>query len=386
MKTLLQKMVLAMSGKLSTVELRKRNRSLVFRHLYRAQRPKTKQEIANELGLSLPTVTQNLKELLDAEILEYVGLVDSTGGRRARTMQLVADAKVSIGVELSPKHIRFVAVNLMAKETAYEILPCKFRCDKDYYLFLSNALEDFIDKHHIDRSRLLGVGITLPGIVNEPMGMIEIAPTLNVHHMQISEFTDIIPYPVHFENDASAGGYAEWRNQRKLGTTAYLFVGRGIGGALLVDGKTYTGNNFRSAEFGHIPIVPNGKRCSCGMRGCLEAYCSVSHLTDHLNCSIEEFFASINTGNQAYIMLWKAYLEHLSVGIHIIRMMMDCEIVIGGMLAPFLEPFLPQLSRLLQKQNGFGDDGTYVKLGTQLEKANCIGVALHFVDQFVDTL
>ena len=84
---------MAQSRKISTAELRRQNRNNIYRYFYDAQTPKTKQDIANDLSLSLPTVTQNLRELMDAGLIEYAGLIDSNGGRRARSMQMCADVQ-----------------------------------------------------------------------------------------------------------------------------------------------------------------------------------------------------------------------------------------------------------------------------------------------------
>ena len=375
-----------MADKLSTVELRRRNRNLVFRHFYQTEEPQTKQSIAAALSLSLPTVTQNLRELLDAGVIEYVGMVDSTGGRRARTMALAANARFALGVELSLKHIRLIAINLRAEEIAYKRIECVFSNDAAYRDELSRAIEHFLDEFALDRTRILGVGLTLPGIIDEERGIIEVAPILRIRKMSLSMLTERIAYPVYVENDASAGGYAEWWNRSTLDSMAYLFLGKGVGGALLVDGKPYAGVHHRSAEFGHMCVVPQGEKCSCGKHGCLEAYCSVARLTDDLGIQIEDFFAAIEDGNADYFVRWQRYLDDLATGINTIHMIMDCDVVLGGMVTPFMEKYLPDLRARLAARNSFGEDGHYLHLGKCLSKANCIGVALHFIDRFVDQL
>lgn len=369
---------------MSTAELRKRNRKNVYHYFYNAESPRTKQDVAAALHLSLPTVTQNLRDLMDAGLIEYVGLDDSTGGRRARTMQLAADTRFSIGVELSPKHIRIIAIDLLAREIAFQRIACPFSKDANYRQQLLAGVEDFLDAFGLDRDRLLGVGVTLPGIINEARGLIEVAPILGIRKMSLSLLTELFPYPVFVENDASAGGYAEWWNRSDLDSMAYLFLGKGVGGALLIGGKPYAGTNRRSGEFGHMGIVPDGRPCSCGKRGCFEAYCSVSRLTDDLNVQIEDFFEELHAGNTDYFDIWKQYMDFLAVGINSIRMVLDCDVVLGGMIAPFMEDYLPDIRTRLAGLNSFGDDGRYLHLGKCRAKANCIGVALHFVENLIN--
>lgn len=372
--------------RLSTAGLRRKNRNRVYRLLYDNEAPLTKQELSNRLALSLPTITQNLRELSEAGLIEYTGTVDSTGGRKARLIAPIADARFAVGIELSPQHIRFVAVNLRVEEIAFQRISCLFSNDLAYRMQLSHQLEAFLDAFSLDRSQLLGVGISLPGIVSEQDGMIEIAPVLRVRKLGLSTLTGQIPYPAFVQNDASAGGFAEWWNRSNLSSMAYVFLGQGVGGAILLDGKLYVGANRRSGEFGHSCIVPGGRQCSCGRLGCLEAYCSTDRLTLDLNLTLEAFFSLLHDKDEQAWAVWRSYLDHLAIGIHNIRTMLDCDIVLGGTLPVFLEPYLPDLRTRLARLSSFGDDGNYVHLGRCRSKANCIGVALHFISRFLDTI
>ena len=129
--------------RISTTELRKQNRNQVFRIIYDADGPLTKQEIAQRLHMSLPTVTQNLKELFDENILTDAGADESTGGRKARLIKLNKNVYFSVGIELSPKHIRFIAINLKAEELAYEKLEYPFSNTPEYRMVYAKKLEEF---------------------------------------------------------------------------------------------------------------------------------------------------------------------------------------------------------------------------------------------------
>lgn len=375
-----------MAKRISTTELRKQNRNQVFRVVYEAPIPVTKQDISQKLSMSLPTVTQNLKELFDEEVLTYAGTEESTGGRKARLITLNADIYFAVGIELSPKHIRFIAINLRADELAYQCIEYPFRNTLEYRQFYAQKLEDFLDENHLDRTRLLGVGITLPGIINEQEGIVEIAPVLQVRHMKLSVLTEVIPYPVYVQNDASAGGVAESWHYEGLEAMAYLFIGKGVGGAILIDGKPYEGNSLRSAEFGHMCMEADGKLCDCGKRGCLEAYCSSACISDDLGLTIEEFFRRLQMGEPLVCDIWQEYVERLVTAIHNIHMVLDCPIVIGGTLVPFLEDYLPMMREALQRKAFLPEEEQCLFLGKCRGKANCIGVAIHFIYDFLEQI
>ncbi|MBM6828443.1 ROK family transcriptional regulator [Anaerotignum lactatifermentans] len=372
--------------KISTAQLRKQNRNQVFRAVYDAENPMTKQEIAQKLHLSLPTVTQNLKELFDECLLAYAGTDASTGGRKARLIALDENAYFSVGIELSPKHIRYIAINLKAKELAYERVEHAFTNTSEYRIFYAEKLEEFLNKFHLSRERLLGVGITLPGIVSEQKEIVEIAPVLHIRRMKLSLFTENIPYPTFVQNDASAGGVAEWWNYDGPSAMAYLFVGKGVGGALMMDGKSFEGQNRHSGEFGHMCIVPNGRPCNCGRRGCLEAYCSTSCITDDLGLSPEEFFTALARNDPKVTAIWEEYSDYLVTAIHNIHMVMDCDIVLGGSLTPYFQSQLPYLRKKLRERSFFPDEEDFLFLGKCEGKANCVGVALHFIAGFLESI
>lgn len=372
--------------KISTAELRKQNKNQVFRAVYDAENPMTKQEIAHKLHLSLPTITQNLKELFDEELLTYAGTDVSTGGRKARLIALDENAFFSVGIELSPKHIRYIAINLKARELAFERVEHIFTNTEEYRIFYSQKLEEFLNKFHLPRERLLGVGITLPGIISEQKEIVEIAPVLHIRRMQLSLFTEHIPYPTYVQNDASAGGVAEWWNHDGPSAMAYLFVGKGVGGALMIDGKPFEGVNRHSAEFGHMCIVPQGKECNCGRRGCLEAYCSASCISDDLGLSPEEFFQQLEAGDKKISEIWETYTDYLVMAIHNIHMVMDSEVVLGGSLTPYFKKQLPYLRKKLRERSFFPNEEDFLFLGKCEGKANCIGVALHFIAGFLESI
>ena len=371
------------NSRISTTDLRYKNRNIIYRYLYQTRHPRTKQEIAQELSFSLPTVTQNLNELLEAGLIAYAGFIDSSGGRRARTVQIVADAKIAVGIELSTKQIQLVAIDLYGQKLACRCVNCKFEYNEEYQRNIARLLEHFLDDFSLDRNHLLGVGITLPGVVNRHTDTIEIAPVLHVKDMDVSFLTERIPYPVLVGNDASDAGYAECWNWGDQNTMAYLLLGKGVGGAVVIEGKPYFGQNHRSAEFGHICIEPNGRVCSCGMRGCFEAYCSTVRISDDLGITLDEFFSQLNAGNQKYKAVFDEYIDHLVCGIHTIRMMMDCEVVLGGRIVLKLEPYVNLLREKLAQRDIFESDGSYLHLGTCGAEASCIGAGLRYVADFL---
>jgi predicted NBD/HSP70 family sugar kinase len=336
--------------------------------------------------MSLPTLSQNLNELMEMGLLDNSIIAESTGGRKPRILSVVHEARFAIGAELSPHHIRLVAVDLGIHELGYKTIERTFRPNVDYALGLANDIESFIDGLDLDRGRLLGVGITLPGIISADQTIVESAPTLKIIRLNTNLFNSHIPYPLVLSNDANAGGFAEWWNRTNLDSIAYLSLGRGVGGAILMNGVPYTGLRQRSGEFGHMCIHPEGAECSCGRQGCLEAYCSSARLSDDLGITLEEFFVGLEAGNPAYQQIWRRYLDDLSIGIVNIHTALDCDVVLGGLLTQFLGNYMGELEKRISRLDSFWDGNSYLHLCRYHAKSNSIGAALRFIDAFLNEI
>lgn len=368
----------------STVELRKMNRNRVFHYLYYTTEPLTKQQLAYKLSMSLPTLTQNLTELMVMGLVDNSEVADSNGGRKPRILSIVPQARWALGVELSSRHIRLVALDLQVNELGFRVIELPFHTGEEYFVRLSQTIECFIDELGLDREKLLGVGVSIPGIVDNDQQSVTTAPTLGVRKLDVRGIAEHIPYPVYLANDANAGGFAEcWGRTSGVQHMAYLSVSRGVGGAILTSGTAYLGTDGRSGEFGHMCIHPGGTPCSCGRRGCLEAYCSTARLSDDLSISLDAFFQELSRGNASYSALWERYVDDLAVGIMNIYAALDCEIVLGGKLSRFMEENFDALNNSLCRLDPSYQEKPYLGICRYYDHSNCIGAALYFVDQFI---
>ncbi len=128
------------------------------------------------------------------------------------------------------------------------------------------------------------VGIAAPGSVDTNAGVIEYSNNIQMKNFPIAEvFKKYFPIErVYVANDANAAALGEALAGAAKGapTSLMITLGTGVGGGIVLDGKIYAGGvNFGGAELGHTVIVAGGRQCSCGRRGCFEAYCSASALS-----------------------------------------------------------------------------------------------------------
>ncbi len=359
-------------------------RSRIYRTLYESREFVSRQSLAQSCGISMPTLYLNLNELMDEGLVCYSGEERSTGGRRAQGLDIVPDARVSVGISVTEHHLRFVAADLRLRELAYKAVAFDITERlNDEAADLAGELERFLDEAGIDRAKLLGVGVTVPALLSSDSGSIQFAPTLGLRDVPISGLVGRIPYPVYVDNDGSASGHAECFVRREQREMAYLSLEYGVGGAVLIDGKLHRGVRGHSGEFGHICVEPGGLRCNCGKNGCLEAYCSPLRVEQTLGVTLEEFFQGVEEHIPEYEALLYDMLRHLAIAVNSIHLTLDCDVILGGFFSEYLQPYLPILRRYVLSGNPFEDDADFVQLSSLRRHITPLGAALFFIREFI---
>lgn len=365
----------------NNLQVRFFNKKRIMNLLY--QRQMTRQDIARELSLSLPTVSQILKELEMQGLVEETGVLESSGGRKPALISIIYNAKFSAGIEITRNHIRFVVIDLSGSVIFHKRISCRFENSDEYFEGLSRLSREMLDESGIDQSRLLGIGIAIPGIVQKRLEMVEFVPTLNVKNLPEQSINKHFDERILIDNDANLAGFAEIWNMQRLSDAVFLSINKGVGGAVIMGGRIYGGNNRRAGEFGHMTIVKDGKECACGKLGCFEAYCSTNVLAGSSG-DLTDFFLSLQNGDERCAQIWDEYLGHLAAGINSIRMMFDTDIIIGGDIDEYIEGYLAPLKERLRDINTFSDSTGYLHISKYGAMASVVGAALMHVDEFLN--
>jgi predicted NBD/HSP70 family sugar kinase len=362
-------------------------KSRIYRYLYSSKSFCSRQTIAANCEISMPTLYQNLAQLMDEGLVRSSGEDRSTGGRRAQGLDIIPDIRLAVGVAVTEQNLRLVLADLRLNELAYRTVPFDpSNRSSDDGPALSGILESFLEDYRVDRSKLLGVGIAVPALISKNRERIDFAPTLGMKNTSLAFLTKDIPYPVHVENDGTASGYAEGFLHNVDGNLAYFSLENGVGGAVLIDGVPYIGDDGHTGEFGHLCVEPGGLLCSCGKSGCLEAYCSARRIETNLGVSPDEFFARAGLHNPEYEILLYDMLRHLAIAINNVHMVLDCDVVLGGFLSEYLQPYLPILKQYVLAGNPFVKNADFVRLSTLRRHITPLGAALFFVQEFVNSI
>lgn len=370
-----------MNEKITPLELKKNNRNRIFQMIYKNQGVR-RQDLAQELSLSLPTVNQNIKELMEEGMIEFSGEDISTGGRKPQMITPVKDYRLTIALNIRKTYVRLVLVDFSGEVLCSKRVELPFAENEQYSKKLGKLIDEFILEKEIKEEQLLGVGLTIPGIFDKESQCILKAPTLGVKEYSIDNLTRFIRYPSRVVNDAKASAFTYIRKMDSLDYGTYLLVDRGVGGCIITEGKINPGINNRAGELGHMTIVPKGRPCACGKCGCLESYVSTARITEEYDTTLEEFFDETTDKN---VKERREYLFHLALGISNLYTILDCPIIIGGGLSGCLdsEKIIAELRLALQEVNPELGETLELRFDGHGKEESLTGAALMMLEEFV---
>lgn len=186
-----------------------------------------------------------------------------------------------VGIDLGGTNIAAGLVTEDGKILTNKSVPTRAERDwKEIVCDMAALAKEVIDMAGVGVSDVAGVGIGCPGSIDNENGICAYSNNIKMEKADIAgEFRKHLDLPVNLENDANAAALGEYEVNGK-GAKSYVFVtlGTGIGGGVILDGKIFRGHNGVGAEIGHTVIVSGGEECTCGRKGCWEAYGSVTAL------------------------------------------------------------------------------------------------------------
>ena len=156
---------------------------------------------------------------------------------------------------------------------------------------IAECISESIKKANLDHTQIRGIGIGAPGVIDSKTGVVIYAPNLRWTNVALkTALENQIKIPVTVDNDVNLGTLGEQAlgAGRGVDNLIGIFVGTGIGGGIILNGKLFYGANRTAGEIGHVILKPDGPRCSCGNRGCLEALASRTAISRYVRKAITQ--------------------------------------------------------------------------------------------------
>ncbi len=248
-------------------------------------------------------------------------------------------------------------------------------------------------------------GVAAPGSVDPANGEIKYANNINMFHYPLAKkLMEHIPVKkVYLENDANAAALAEAKAGAGKGYHDVIMItlGTGVGGGIVIGGKLYSGFNYAGAELGHVVIEYNGRPCTCGRKGCWEAYSSATALIEMTKEKMAETrdtvmwemcengakkvsgrtaFKAAKQGDKAGLEVVEKYIDYLACGItNMVNIFQPEVLCIGGGVCGEGDYLLEPLKKIVDRdQYGTAahDDKTQLKIAELGNDAGIIGAAL----------
>jgi len=244
----------------------------------------SKSELSRITGLSPTAAGMIASGLLEKGYLQERGEGESSGGRKPVLLELAPRSYYSVGVDMDVGCIRAVLMDITGA------LVCELtRPMPDPPLFeeaeaiVRDMVAGVLDEHSVAKDRLLGIGISVPGIVDMETGRIVLAPNLGWENVNFGICMGQPPgIPVFVENEAMSSAICEnWVGSCKgINNFVCINIKSGVGSGIFADGRLYRGAGGSAGEVGHIAVDENGPRCGCGNYGCLETLVSSSRIVE----------------------------------------------------------------------------------------------------------
>ncbi|MFF1634044.1 ROK family protein [Leifsonia sp. NPDC058248] len=261
-------------SKATQAAVRERNLTSALQLVLSGNGAATRASIARRTGLTSATVSSLLGGLIAEGLVIEGQRAESTGGKRATTLQIDPSRHVLLSVIVQPGLVRGAVLDLLGGEVAtVSQRPATPGSIDDIQAVMRRLVA-------ATGARILAVGIQVPGIADGPL--IRESVQLGWSDVDLSDaLRGIVDAPVHLVNDADAEALADYSTSDQFGANQmYVSLSTGVGAAFIVDGSLLAGAAHRAGEIGHVPVLfgPDAPLCACGNRGCLEEVVSVTSL------------------------------------------------------------------------------------------------------------
>jgi predicted NBD/HSP70 family sugar kinase len=328
--------------------------------------PLSRQDLSQATGLSPASVSNVTRELISEGVIVEAGSVDSDGGRPRVLLRMNPDHGYVIGVDVGETRIRVELFDLMMAERAkvdYPLNPHEHSVGQVVDRILA-GLATVLADGGVDSAGLLGVGIGVPGVVEQGAEALVHGQTYGWDAVPLGRLLRAgIDVPLYIDNGAKTMGQAElWFGAGRGAQNAVIgLIGSGVGASIITNGSPHRGATSSAGEWGHTTVMVGGRTCRCGSSGCLEAYVGAEAILDRYGrplsgedqeSALAALIAEAGTSAQAAAVLHDT-VRYLGAGLaSLINLFNPERIIVGGWAGLLLgERYLPAIRESAREQS-----------------------------------
>lgn len=326
--------------------MKRQNRLTVFQ-IIKNEQPISRAAIAKQTGMSPTTVSRIVSELTEEGYVHETEEQASAGrGRKSSLIRLLDTAVISIGVELDRHQANIGFIDVQGNVLCSGSFSRSSDETADVTVTrIAETIEELIAECDIDRRRVVGIGVGLPGIIDVDAGIVNFSVQLGWKNVGLAErLKELTGLQAVVDNELKVKALAEQLKGSAYGSnrTVLLGFGNGVGSALILEGEIYRGVTNSAGEIGHTTVDPEGMMCDCGKAGCLQTYINIPSLLSEASKikpvrTIEELFAERRAGTRWASYLIDRALAYMAITINnVVSMYNPDSVILSG---EFLDKF-----------------------------------------------
>jgi len=394
----------------STQTLKQINKSTVLSTIY-FHGPISRSEIAEVSHLSLATVTNMVAELLKEKIILETGYQESRGGRRSALLEINPEGSFIVGMEVGETGITTLVTNIKLET---KILKKTFLDEKEnrpatIISVIVNSVQSALSEANVAVEKVLGIGIGIPGLVDRDKGVSIFAPNWGWHDIPIKKkIEEALKVATYVDNGANVMALGEkWFGAAQgANNLLVLILGTGLGAGVIVNGQICRGATESAGEWGHMIINTDGPKCSCGSRGCVEAYAGVTaiirrtkealaatsensllrKIAERQGITVREVIKAAKSGDPIATQVLKETGQYIGIGIaNLVNLFNPEVIIIGGWVGIEAAEFLlPAIQSVVKKHAlEFPLRSTRIAISRLADRAIAVGAATVVLHKFL---
>lgn len=356
--------------------LREHNLALVLRLIAGAPRPPSRADVAAGTGLTRATVSSLVDDLLAGRLLTEVERAPRGGaGRPAQGLMIAAGGGAGVGLEINVDYLAACVVDLTGAVRHRTVWATDLRLVPPEAALAQVA--SLAGVAHADAVRqglpVAGAALAVPGLVT-PAGVVRTAPNLGWRDVDAAALLAAAGLPADGRGDGDRSGRLRRLridNEANLAALGELHAGPdpaatflyvsgevGVGAGIVVDGALFRGSRGWSGELGHVPVAPDGPRCRCGARGCLEQFAGMEAIaaraglpTAASDRTVRRLAELAGHGEPAAVSALDCAGHALGVGLAAVINLLDLDtVVLGGSYGPLAEWLQPAIRREINRR------------------------------------
>ena len=338
------------------------NKSTILNKI-RLSEPLSRAQIAQETGITPPTVSSIVKELIAENLVEESILGESRGGRKPTMLLIKRNGHCVIGIDAGSNSIKGVATDLVGTilaETEIQILP---HISKEYFLQTLKEVVRSIFTGIENKEKILGIGIAMHGVVDISSGISLYSSNSGLRDIPIKEELEKeFNVLVMVENNSRAMALGEYwfGNHEEVDSFVTINIGRGVGSGIVDKGRLFYGAQDIAGEMGHMVMDMNGRVCSCGNKGCFETFVTGEAIVRRAKEQIkeapfdlkaEDVYMYAKENKMDYLKVLEETGQLIGIGVvNLIHILNPNKIVLGGGVLNSAEFLMPVIYQTIQER------------------------------------